>query len=126
MHLRLVTLNVCNTEGEPERLAAINRELGRLDPDLVAFQEVVQTADVKFLDTLLDGLDLHATHQASSSTSKLARTAEDGRSGSLAEGRGMAGATGGGGLGWGCLKHRPKRDKSHAHKLAELGSVHMV
>ncbi|MER9357583.1 hypothetical protein NKI61_30660 [Mesorhizobium sp. M0514] len=39
-------------KGEPERLAAINRELGRLDPDLVAFQEVVQTADVKFLDTL--------------------------------------------------------------------------
>ncbi|WP_198019988.1 hypothetical protein [Mesorhizobium sp. LNJC405B00] len=97
MRLRVVTLNVCNTEGEPERLAAINRELRRLDPDLVAFQEVVQTADVKFLDTLPDGLDLHATHQASSSTSKLARTAEDGRSGSLVEGRGMAGATGGGG-----------------------------
>lgn len=28
------------------------------------------------------------------------------------EKEGMAGATGGGGLGWGCLKHRPKRDKS--------------
>ncbi|MER9919299.1 MULTISPECIES: hypothetical protein [unclassified Mesorhizobium] len=34
MRLRVVTLNVCNTEGEPERLAAINRELRRLDPDL--------------------------------------------------------------------------------------------
>jgi len=28
----------------------------------------------------------------------------------------MAGATGGGGLGWGCLKHRPKRDKSRAQQ----------
>ncbi|ESZ70037.1 hypothetical protein X727_16330 [Mesorhizobium sp. L103C119B0] len=34
MRLRVVTLNVCNTEGEPERLAAINRELRRLGPDL--------------------------------------------------------------------------------------------
>ena len=32
------------------------------------------------------------------------------------EGEGMAGATGGGGLGWGCLKHRPKRDKSRAQQ----------
>ncbi|WJI46689.1 hypothetical protein NL532_08715 [Mesorhizobium sp. C120A] len=88
MRVRVVTINVWNTEGEPERLTAINRELRRLDPDLVAFQEVVQTADVKFLDTLPDGLDLHATHQASSSTSKLAATAEDGRSRSLPKGGG--------------------------------------
>jgi endonuclease/exonuclease/phosphatase family metal-dependent hydrolase len=64
MHLRIVTLNVWNTEGEPGRLKAINSELRRLDPDLVAFQEVVQTADVKTLDTLLDGMDLQRTHQA--------------------------------------------------------------
>jgi endonuclease/exonuclease/phosphatase family metal-dependent hydrolase len=64
MRLRLLTLNVWNTEHEPGRLAAINRELRRLDPDLIAFQEVVQTADVKSLDILLDGMDLKRTHQA--------------------------------------------------------------
>lgn len=65
MHLRVVTLNVWNTEGESDRrLKAINKELRRLDPDLVAFQEVVQTAEVRSLDTLLDGMDLQHTHQA--------------------------------------------------------------
>jgi endonuclease/exonuclease/phosphatase family metal-dependent hydrolase len=64
MRLRVVTLNVWNTEGEPGRLAAINRELKRLAPDLVAFQEVIQTAEVKSLDTLLHGLDMQWTHQA--------------------------------------------------------------
>jgi endonuclease/exonuclease/phosphatase family metal-dependent hydrolase len=64
MHLRVVTINVWNTEGEPGRLEAINRELRRLDPDLVALQEVVQTAEVTSLDTLLAGMDLQRTHQA--------------------------------------------------------------
>jgi endonuclease/exonuclease/phosphatase family metal-dependent hydrolase len=64
MRLRIVTLNVWNTEGEPGRLKAINMELRRLDPDLVAFQEVMQTADRKTLDMLLEGIDLQRTHQA--------------------------------------------------------------
>jgi endonuclease/exonuclease/phosphatase family metal-dependent hydrolase len=63
MHVCIVTFNVWNIEGEPGRLKAINSELRRLDPDLVAFQEVVQTADVKSLDTLLEGMDLQRTHQ---------------------------------------------------------------
>jgi endonuclease/exonuclease/phosphatase family metal-dependent hydrolase len=64
MHLRVVTLNVWNTEGDAERLAVINAELHRLDPDLVALQEVVQTPDKRCLDRLLHGLDLRGTHQA--------------------------------------------------------------
>jgi endonuclease/exonuclease/phosphatase family metal-dependent hydrolase len=68
MQLRVVTLNVWNTEGDPSRLEKINQELRRLDPDLIAFQEVVQTADAKSLDTLLGGLDLQRTHQADMQT----------------------------------------------------------
>ena len=64
MRLRVVTLNVWNTEGDGRRPELINKELKRLDPDLVAFQQVVQTPKVKMLHRLLDGLDLHATHQA--------------------------------------------------------------
>ena len=64
MHLRIVTLNVWNTEGEPGRLHRINRELLRLNPDLIAFQEVVQNEKINSLDILLDGLKVHRTHQA--------------------------------------------------------------
>ena len=64
MHVRIVTLNIWNTEGEPGRLKAINSELRRLNPDLVALQEVVQTADVQSLDAVLEGMRLQRTHQA--------------------------------------------------------------
>ena len=64
MRLRILTLNVWNTEGDPGRLRAINREIRRLAPDVISFQELVQTAEVRMLDTLLDGLDMQGTHQA--------------------------------------------------------------
>jgi endonuclease/exonuclease/phosphatase family metal-dependent hydrolase len=65
MRLRVVTINVWNTEGASQRrMALLNRELRRLDPDLVAMQEVVQSAERNQLDELLDGLDLCRTHQA--------------------------------------------------------------
>ncbi|MEZ2131523.1 MULTISPECIES: endonuclease/exonuclease/phosphatase family protein [unclassified Sinorhizobium] len=64
MRIRVVTLNVWNTEGAARRLEIINRELRRIDPDLIAFQEVVQTRDVRMLDRMLEGLSLHCTHQA--------------------------------------------------------------
>jgi endonuclease/exonuclease/phosphatase family metal-dependent hydrolase len=64
MRVRVVTLNVWNTEGDPRRLGLINHALRSLAPDLVAFQEVVQTSDQKTLNTLLDGLKLKGTHQA--------------------------------------------------------------
>jgi endonuclease/exonuclease/phosphatase family metal-dependent hydrolase len=62
MQLRVVTLNVWNEEGAAgQRAELINRELRGLDPDLVALQEVVDTAQ---LGALLDGTGLHATHQS--------------------------------------------------------------
>jgi endonuclease/exonuclease/phosphatase family metal-dependent hydrolase len=64
MKLRIVTLNTWNTEGDPRRPSLINRELRRLDPDLIALQEVVQDPKVRMLDTLLEGLNVHVTHQA--------------------------------------------------------------
>ncbi|HEV7705129.1 MAG TPA: endonuclease/exonuclease/phosphatase family protein [Gemmatimonadaceae bacterium] len=64
MRVRVVTLNVWNTEGHPRRLDLINRELRRLSPDLVALQEVVQTGEQNSLARILDGLHLTATHQA--------------------------------------------------------------
>jgi endonuclease/exonuclease/phosphatase family metal-dependent hydrolase len=63
-HLRIVTLNVWNTEGGPGRLRGINRELKRLNPDLIAFQEVVQNEKINSLDILLDGMQVQKTHQA--------------------------------------------------------------
>jgi endonuclease/exonuclease/phosphatase family metal-dependent hydrolase len=64
MRVRIATLNVWNTEGDPRRPEVINRELRELDPDLIALQEVVQTPENKTLYRLLDGLGLQATHQA--------------------------------------------------------------
>jgi hypothetical protein len=42
----------------------INREIRRLKPDLVSFQEVVRKPDVDQLAHLIDGTGLHGTHQA--------------------------------------------------------------
>ena len=64
MRIRILTLNVWNTEGDPRRAEIINHGIRQLKPDLIALQEVVQTAKAKTLDGLLVGLALHATHQA--------------------------------------------------------------
>jgi endonuclease/exonuclease/phosphatase family metal-dependent hydrolase len=64
MKLRIVTFNAWNTEGDPGRAAIINRELRQLDPDLLALQEIVRTPDVDMLPQLLDGMNMHVTHQA--------------------------------------------------------------
>lgn len=63
MHLHVVTLNAWNDEGNPGRARLMNRALHRLDPDLVALQNVVQTGERSQLDDLLAGMDLHRTHQ---------------------------------------------------------------
>lgn len=63
VNIRVLTLNVWNQEGDPRRMAAINRELRVLDPDLIAFQEVVYTADGNQLDELLRGMDHHWTSE---------------------------------------------------------------
>jgi endonuclease/exonuclease/phosphatase family metal-dependent hydrolase len=64
VQLRILTINVQNDEGDPRRLDLLNRELRRVDPDVVALQEVVHTPERTQLDELLDGTDLHGTHQS--------------------------------------------------------------
>ena len=64
MRIRVVTLNIWNSEGDPRRLELINRELRELRPDLLALQEVIHSDERGQLDALLDGTGLHATHQA--------------------------------------------------------------
>jgi endonuclease/exonuclease/phosphatase family metal-dependent hydrolase len=68
VRLRVLTMNVQNDEGDPRRLALINAELRRIDPDVVAFQEVLCSADGRQLDELLEGTGLHGTHQAQAMT----------------------------------------------------------
>jgi endonuclease/exonuclease/phosphatase family metal-dependent hydrolase len=62
--LRVLTLNVENVEGDPRRTKTINTELRRIDPDLVAFQEVIQEPERAQLNELLADTGLHGTHQA--------------------------------------------------------------
>lgn len=64
MRLRVVTLNVWNRQGDRRRMELIRRELQRLAPDLVAFQEVIRSPDHDQLDELIQGSGLHGTHQA--------------------------------------------------------------
>ena len=62
--MRVVTFNVWNQDGDAKRGAVINRELRRLDPDLVALQEVVRTPEHDQLSSLVEGLGLFWSHQA--------------------------------------------------------------
>jgi endonuclease/exonuclease/phosphatase family metal-dependent hydrolase len=65
MRLRVLTLNVQNDEGDSRRTGLINRELRRLAPDLVAFQQVCYPDRRDQLAELVDGTGLmHTTHQA--------------------------------------------------------------
>ena len=64
MRLRILTINVQNDHGDPRRIDVLNRELRRIDPDLLSMQEVLQTPDRRQLDALLEGTGLHSTHQA--------------------------------------------------------------
>ena len=64
MRIRVLTLNVWNREGAKERMATINAELRRLQPDVIAFQEVMLSADDDQLAELTDGLGFATPHQA--------------------------------------------------------------
>lgn len=64
MRLRVLTINVRNDEGDPRRTGLLNRELRRLAPDLVAFQEVCYPGRRDQLAELVAGTGLHPTHQA--------------------------------------------------------------
>jgi endonuclease/exonuclease/phosphatase family metal-dependent hydrolase len=64
VRIRVLTVNIWNNQGDPRRQRVLNREIKRLNPDLVALQEVIQTPTESQLSVLLEGLDLHSTHQA--------------------------------------------------------------
>jgi endonuclease/exonuclease/phosphatase family metal-dependent hydrolase len=61
VRLRVVTMNVQGDGGPPRRHQLLNENLRRLDPDVVALQEVAST---EHLGTLLEGTGLHGTHQS--------------------------------------------------------------
>jgi endonuclease/exonuclease/phosphatase family metal-dependent hydrolase len=63
VRLRVLTLNLWNTRGDARRTELINRELRRLEPDLVSLQEVVRDDERDQLSELLDGTGLAGTHQ---------------------------------------------------------------
>jgi endonuclease/exonuclease/phosphatase (EEP) superfamily protein YafD len=63
MHLRVLAINVWNIAGDSRRTDLLNRELQRIAPDLVAFEEVIQTPERNQLQELLKGTGLHGTHQ---------------------------------------------------------------
>ena len=63
VHLRVLAFNTWNTTGGPGRIELINSELQRLAPDLISFEEVIQTPELNQLDDLLRGTGLHGTHQ---------------------------------------------------------------
>lgn len=62
MRLRVLTVNVQNDEGDPRRTGLLNRELRRLEPDLVALQEVRYPGRRDQLAELVDGTGLHPAH----------------------------------------------------------------
>jgi endonuclease/exonuclease/phosphatase family metal-dependent hydrolase len=64
MRVRVLTFNIWNTQGDPRRLDLINAEIKRVKPDLIAFQEVVQSDEAQQLIRLLEGTDLQGTHQS--------------------------------------------------------------
>jgi endonuclease/exonuclease/phosphatase family metal-dependent hydrolase len=64
MHLRVLAINVQNTAGNPRRIGLLNSGIQRIAPDLVAFEEVIQSPERKQLEELLQETGLHGTHQA--------------------------------------------------------------
>lgn len=63
MRIRVVTLNVWNTQGDARRISLINQELRALQPDIISLQEVVQSENIRMLDEILEGLDIGSIHQ---------------------------------------------------------------
>jgi endonuclease/exonuclease/phosphatase family metal-dependent hydrolase len=64
MHLRVLAINVQNTAGDPRRLDLLNSGIRGIEPDLVAFEEVIHSPERNQLEELLQGTGLQGTHQA--------------------------------------------------------------
>jgi endonuclease/exonuclease/phosphatase family metal-dependent hydrolase len=61
--VRVLTLNVWNTEGPPERQKALPGAIAALDPDLISFQEVAHGDGDNQLARLIGGTGLTGVHQ---------------------------------------------------------------
>jgi endonuclease/exonuclease/phosphatase family metal-dependent hydrolase len=61
--LRVLTFNVQNGAGELDRAALVGAELRRLQPDIVALQEVGYPGERDVFARMLDGTGLYGTHQ---------------------------------------------------------------
>ena len=64
MRVRVLTMNVQNDDGDARRVAVINEEIRRWEPDLVALQEVVRPPSRAAAAALLAETSLMVTHQA--------------------------------------------------------------
>ena len=86
--LRVLTLNLWNTDGPwPERARRIGEWIDRLDPDLLAFQEVVRMEGCDQLAELLAGRDYHCDYVAASPFWKPGREEEKGEVGNAVASR---------------------------------------
>lgn len=61
---RILTINVENTQGDERRQEILRAGIEQIDPDLVSFQEVIESSDSHQLDELIGGTELHGSHQA--------------------------------------------------------------
>jgi endonuclease/exonuclease/phosphatase family metal-dependent hydrolase len=75
MNLRVLTLNVWNTEGPPERQRQLRDSIRALEPDLVCLQEVVSSPEYDQLRFLLGDSALHLVHDTESIAGKTWGTA---------------------------------------------------
>jgi endonuclease/exonuclease/phosphatase family metal-dependent hydrolase len=64
MRVRVLTMNVQNDDGGARRVAVINEEIRRSEPDLVALQEVLPPPSRAAAAALLAETSLTVTHQA--------------------------------------------------------------
>jgi endonuclease/exonuclease/phosphatase family metal-dependent hydrolase len=62
MGIKILTLNVWNTEGPAERQETLRSEIQALDADLICLQEVVRRPDYDQLRFLLGDTGLHLVH----------------------------------------------------------------
>ena len=88
MTLRILTLNLWNTDGPwPERARRIGEWLDRLEPDLLGFQEVVRMSGFDPLEELLAGRGYHTDWVAASPFWKPGREEEKGEVGNAVASR---------------------------------------
>lgn len=61
--VRVLTINAWNTEGEAEHREQMNLAIAKLDPDVIAFQEIWRSPEYDQLSHLLAGTSLTGVHE---------------------------------------------------------------